>query len=109
MTAAIKMHVKKGDTVLVLSGKDKGKEGKIIEALPKKAKVVVEGVNKVNRHTKPSQANPQGGIITKEAAIASSKVMLVCPACKKATRIKKTAVSGSFVRTCKKCGEVIDK
>ena len=96
MTAAIKMHVKKGDTVLVLSGKDKGKEGKIIEALPKKA-------------TKPSQANPQGGIITKEAAIASSKVMLVCPACKKATRIKKTAVSGSFVRTCKKCGEVIDK
>ena len=99
MTAAIKMHVKKGDTVLVLSGK----------ALPKKAKVVVEGVNKVKRHTKPSQANPQGGIITKEAAIASSKVMLVCPACKKATRIKKTAVSGSFVRTCKKCGEVIDK
>ena len=98
MTAAIKMHVKKGDTVLVLSGKDKGKEGK-----------VVEGVNKVKRHTKPSQANPQGGIITKEAAIASSKVMLVCPACKKATRIKKTAVSGSFVRTCKKCGEVIDK
>ena len=98
MTAAIKMHVKKGDTVLVLSGKDKGKEGKIIEALPKKAKVVVEGVNKVKRHTKPSQANPQGGIITKEAAIASSKVMLVCPACKKATRIKKTAVSGSFVR-----------
>ena len=97
MTAAIKMHVKKGDTVLVLSGKDKGKEGKIIEALPKKAKVVVEGVNKVKRHTKPSQA------------IASSKVMLVCPACKKATRIKKTAVSGSFVRTCKKCGEVIDK
>ena len=64
MTAAIKMHVKKGDTVLVLSGKDKGKEGKIIEALPKKAKVVVEGVNKVKRHTKPSQANPQGGIIT---------------------------------------------
>lgn len=109
MTAAIKMHVKKGDTVLVLSGKDKGKEGKIIEALPKKAKVVVEGVNKVKRHTKPSQANPQGGIITKEAAIASSKVMLVCPACKKATRIKKTAVSGNFVRTCKKCGEVIDK
>ena len=103
MTAAIKMHVKKGDTVLVLSGKDKGKEGKIIEALPKKAKVVVEGVNKVKRHTKPSQANPQGGIITKEAANASSKVKLVCPACKKATRIKKTEVSGSFGRTIKKC------
>ncbi len=109
MANAVKLHVKKGDTVLVLSGKDKGKQGKIVEALPKKAKVVVEGVNKVKRHTKPSQANPQGGIITKEAPMASSKVMLVCPACKKATRIKMTAVAGEFVRTCKKCGEVIDK
>ena len=103
------MHVKKGDTVLVLSGKDKGKQGKIIEALPKKEKVVVEGLNKVKRHTKPSQANPQGGIITKEAAMAASKVMLVCPACKKATRIKKAEVAGSNVRICKKCGEQIDK
>lgn len=109
MTTVVKMHVKKGDTVLVLSGKDKGKEGKVIEALPKKAKVVVEGVNKVKRHTKPSQSNPQGGIITKEAAMSSSKVMLVCPACKKATRIKKNEAAGSFVRVCKKCGEVIDK
>ena len=66
MANAVKLHVKKGDTVLVLSGKDKGKQGKIVEALPKKAKVVVEGVNKVKRHTKPSQANPQGGIITKK-------------------------------------------
>lgn len=89
MANAVKLHVKKGDTVLVLSGKDKGKQGKIVEALPKKAKVVVEGVNKVKRHTKPSQANPQGGIITKEAPLASSKVMLVCPVCKQATRIKK--------------------
>lgn len=109
MADAVKMHVKKGDTVVVLSGKDKGKQGKIVTALPKKSKVVVEGVNKVKRHTKPSQSNPQGGIITKEAAIASSKVMLVCPACKKPTRIKKTVVAGSYVRTCKKCGEVIDK
>ena len=62
MANAVKLHVKKGDTVLVLSGKDKGKQGKIVEALPKKAKVVVEGVNKVKRHTKPSQANPQGGL-----------------------------------------------
>lgn len=103
------MHVKKGDTVLVLSGKDKGKQGKIIEALPKKEKVVVEGLNKVKRHTKPSQANPQGGIITKEAAMSASKVMLVCPACKKATRIKKAEVAGNNVRICKKCGEQIDK
>ncbi len=109
MANAVKLHVRKGDTVLVLSGKDKGKQGKIIEALPKKAKVVVEGINKVKRHSKPSQSNPQGGIITKDAPLGSSKVMLVCPACKKATRIKKTVVAGSYVRTCKKCGEVIDK
>lgn len=82
MSTAVKLHVKKGDTVQVLSGKDKGKEGKILTALPKKGKVVVEGVNKVKRHTKPSQTNPQGGIVTKEAAIASCKVMLVCPSCK---------------------------
>ena len=109
MANAVKLHVKKGDTVLVLSGKDKGKQGKIVEALPKKAKVVVEGVNKVKRHTKPSQANPQGGIITKEAPMSSSKVMLVCPACKKATRIKKSAVACKFKKKKKKCGEVIDK
>lgn len=109
MAKAVKLHVKKGDTVLVLSGKDKGKEGKILEAMPKKAKVLVEGINKVKRHTKPNQANPQGGIITKEAPLAACKVMVVCPACKKATRTKKVEVDGKFVRACKKCGEVIDK
>ena len=109
MANAVKLHVKKGDTVVVLSGKDKGKQGKVIAAVPKKARIVVEGVNKVKRHTKPSQTNPQGGIVVKEAAISSSKVMLVCPACKKPTRIKKVAVAEGFVRACKKCGEVIDK
>ena len=110
MSEAQKLHVKKGDKVVVLSGKDKGKEGKIVEALPKKGKVVIEGLNKVKRHTKPSQKAPQGGIIVKEAPIASAKVMLVCPACDKPTRIKKSQqASGSFVRACKKCGEVIDK
>ena len=105
------MHVKKGDTVIVLSGNEnnKGKQGKVIEALPKKNKVVVEGINLVKRHTKPSQANPQGGIITKEAALNASKVMLVCPACKKPTRIKKAEVAGANVRICKKCGEQNDK
>ena len=104
-----KLHVKKGDTVVVLSGKDKGIKGKIIEALPKKTKVVVGGVNKVKRHTKPSQSNPQGGIIVKEAPMNVAKVMLVCPACDKATRIAKKEVSGKFVRACKKCGEIVDK
>ena len=64
-----KLHVKKGDTVLVLSGKDKGKQGKVIQALPKKNKVVVEGVNKVKRHTKPNQSAPQGGILVKDAGL----------------------------------------
>ena len=105
--AIAKLHVKKGDTVLVLSGKDKGKQGKVIQALPKKAKVVVEGVNTVKRHTKPNQMNPQGGIITKEAPLNASKVMLVCPACNKAARKKE--VNGKFVRFCKKCNEVIDQ
>ena len=104
-----KLNVKKGDTVVVLSGKDKGKQGKVIEAQPKKGKVIVEGVNKVKRHTKPSQKYPQGGIIRKEAPLNACKVMLVCPACKKATRTGKKEVNGKMVRACKKCGEVIDQ
>lgn len=104
-----KLHVKKGDTVLVLSGKDKGKQGKIVEALPKKSKVVVEGVNKVKRHTKPNQKAPQGGILVKEAPMHVAKVMLVCPACSKATRIAKKEVEGKMLRACKKCGEIIDR
>lgn len=104
-----KLHVKKDDTVVVLSGKDKGKQGKVIQALPKKAKVVVEGVNKVKRHTKPNQAAPQGGILVKEAPMYASKVMLVCPACGKATRVAHKDVNGKSVRACKKCGEVIDQ
>jgi large subunit ribosomal protein L24 len=107
---ANKLHVKKGDKVLVLAGKDKGREGKIIEAQPKNMRVVVEGVNKVKRHTKPNQKNAQGGIIVKEAPVSSSNVMLICPSCKKATRIKKNQLpDGKFVRACKKCGENIDK
>ena len=94
-----KLHVRKGDTVVVLAGKDKGKEGK----------VTVEGVSVVKRHSKPSQKNPQGGIVEKESPISSSNVMIVCPACKKPTRIKKVAVGDGFARACKKCGEVIDK
>jgi large subunit ribosomal protein L24 len=105
-----RLHVKKGDTVVVLSGKDKGKTGKVVEALPKAGKLVVEGVHKVKRHMKPSQTMPQGGIVVKEAALASSKVMLVCPACNKPTRIGKTLLAnGKYTRACKKCNEVIDK
>ena len=94
-----KLNVKKGDTVVVLSGKDKGKQGKVI----------VEGVNKVKRHTKPSQSAPQGGIITKEAPLFASKVQLVCPACGKATRIAHRIIGERKVRACKKCGEPIEQ
>ena len=105
----VKLHVKKDDTVIVLSGKDKGKQGKVIQAMPKKGKVVVEGINKVKRHTKPSQKAPQGGILTKEMPMPVCKVMLVCPACSKPTRIAHKEVNGKNVRACKKCGEVIDQ
>ena len=93
----------------MLSGKDKGKQGKVVQALPKKDKVVIEGVNKIKRHTKPSQSAPQGGIISKEAPMAAAKVMVVCPACSKATRIAKKEVNGKMLRACKKCGEIIDQ
>ena len=104
----VKLHVKKGDTVVVLSGKDKGKQGKITKAMPADGKVVVEGVNKVKRHSKPSLKVPQGGIITKEMPLHVCKVQLVCPACNKPTRIGHKEVAGKNVRVCKKCGEVVD-
>lgn len=110
MSETKKMHVKKGDMVLVLTGKDKGKKAKVIEALPKKGKILVEGLNTVKRHTKPSQSMPQGGIIVKEALMHSAKVMLVCPACDQPTRIKKAPLAnGAMARVCKKCSEIIDK
>lgn len=110
MSEAKKLHVKKGDKVIILSGKDKGKAANVIEALPKKGKVLVEGLNTVKRHTKPSQSLPQGGILVKEAPLHAAKVMLVCPACDQPTRSKKTPLAnGAMARACKKCGEIIDK
>ena len=104
-----KLHVKKGDKVLVLSGKDKGKQGKIIAAMPATGKVIVEGVNIVKKHTRPSQ-RVQAGIHEQEAAIYSDKVMVVCPSCKEASRIKKSvAKDGSRTRACRKCGGSLDK
>ena len=99
-----KLHVKTGDTVVVISGKDKGKQ-----ALQKKGRVVVEGVNVVKRHTKPTQANPKGGIIEKEAPIKVSKVMILDPETKKPTRIKKVQQKdGTYVRAAVKSGAVLD-
>lgn len=103
-----KMHVKTGDTVIVIAGKEKGKKGKIIAAYPKKDRVVVEGLNLVKRHTKPSQNNPQGGIITKEAAIHVSNVMLVDPETGKPTRVRTVRqADGTKVRVAVKSGKAI--
>lgn len=101
-----KVHVRKQDTVVVVSGKDKGKIGEVLQVLPKKGKVLVKGVNVVTKHQKPSRANMNGGIVHVESPIYSSKVMLYCNNCKTATRIAhKILDDGTKVRVCKKCGE----
>ena len=100
-----KMKIKKNDTVIVLSGDDKGKIGVVKQAMPKENKVIVEGVNLVKRHTKPSQTNP-GGIVTKEAAINVSNVAIAKDG--KATKIGYKTVDGKKVRIARKSGEVID-
>ncbi|HLU23926.1 50S ribosomal protein L24 [Lederbergia graminis] len=103
------MHVKKGDKVMVITGKDKGKTGTVLAAFPKKDRVLVEGVNVVKKHSKPSQDNPQGGIISKEAAIHVSNVMLLDPKSNEPTRIGYKEVNGKKVRVAKKSGEALDK
>ena len=102
-----KMSIKKNDLVVVLSGKDKGKQGKVLEVMPKEGKVIVEKVNMVSRHTKPRRQGDQGGIIQKEAPMYASKVQRVCPKCDKATRAASKVVDGKKVRVCKKCGAEI--
>ncbi|MNY26461.1 50S ribosomal protein L24 [compost metagenome] len=104
-----KLHVKKDDTVFVITGKDKGKKGRVIAAYPRQNRVLVEGVNMVKKHAKPSQLNPQGGILTQEAAIHVSNVMLIDPKSGKPTRVGyKVLDNGTKVRIAKKSGEVID-
>jgi len=103
------MNVKKGDLVKVIAGKDKGKEGEVLRALPKKGRVVVEKVNIAKKAMRPTQANPQGGISSIEAPLNVSNVMLVCPSCKEATRVAhRFDESGKKHRVCKKCGKDID-
>lgn len=107
-----KMKIKTGDTVVVISGKDKGTQGKVTKAFPKDGKVIVEGVAMVSRHQKPRGQGMPGGIIKKEAAIPVCKVMLVRPECKKATRVgHKFLEDGTKVRVCKQhgCGATFDK
>ena len=106
------MQIRSKDTVVVITGKDKGKQGKVLTAFPKTGKVVVEGVAIATKHQKPRQQGVPGGIVKQEAAIDASNVMLVCPSCKKATRaahkLVKVGEKTKSVRVCKKCGAQID-
>lgn len=101
------MNIRKDDTVIVLSGKDKGKQGKVITAMPKAEKVVVEGVSIASRHTKPRKQGEEGGILKIETPIAACKVMVVCPKCGKPTRVAHSIEGGKKFRACKKCGATL--
>jgi large subunit ribosomal protein L24 len=104
------INIKKNDTVKVIAGKEKGKTGRVIRVMPKDERVLVEKLNIVKRHTRPTAANRQGGIIEKEAPMHVSNVMVVCPKCDKAARVSHSYEEGEKkVRVCKKCGVSIDK
>ena len=101
------MNIRKDDKVVVLSGKDKGKQGKVIKADPKAMKLIVEGVNVATKHQKPRKQGEEGGIFKIETPIYASKVQLVCPKCGKATRVAHKITDGKKTRVCKKCGAEI--
>lgn len=101
------MRIKKGDTVQVLSGNDKGKTGEVLEVMPKLQKVIVKGVNVRKKHVKPRKQGEEGGIIPVECAIHSSKLNVVCPKCNKATRVGVIKEGKEKIRICKKCGNKI--
>jgi len=105
-----KLHVKKGDLVLVIAGKDRGKSGKVIRVMPKKEAVIVERLNMVKRHLRPSPTTGKGGIVEKEAPIHVSNVQTLCGKCNRPTRVgHRILEDGTKVRVCKKCGESLDQ
>ncbi|MGB9732126.1 MULTISPECIES: 50S ribosomal protein L24 [Calditerrivibrio] len=107
---AIKFKLKKDDPIIVTTGKDKGKKSKILKVLKEEKKVLAENVNVVKRHMKPSQLNPDGGIVEKEKPIDISNVMYLCPKCQKGVRLGiKVLQDGTKQRFCKSCGEIVDK
>jgi large subunit ribosomal protein L24 len=113
----VKVTIRKNDQVQVIAGREKGKTGKVLRVLPKTGRVVVEKVNMVKRHVKPTQKNPQGGVLEKETSLHFSNVQLMCPKCNRGVRHgikvvektagKKGAVKHTKVRVCKRCGETI--
>lgn len=103
------LDIKKNDTVLVVAGDDKGKKGRVLGLLASDNRVLVEGLNMIKKHLKPSKQQQQGGIIEKEAPLHRSNIMLVCPKCSKPTKIgNKILENGKKIRDCKQCGEVIE-
>ena len=103
------MKLRKNDLVVVIAGNYRGKRGRVLKVFPKKDRIIVEGVNFVKKHTKPSPKNPQGGIIEMEAPIHVSNVMVVCSKCNNPTRVgRKILEDGTKVRVCKKCGEMLE-
>jgi len=105
----VKIHLRKGDEIVVLSGKDKGRRGKVQRINKNKGLVLVEGINLVKKHARPTKTNPQGGVIDQAMPLPVAKVMLVCPGCEEPIRIKREkAADGSLVRVCRKCGRALD-
>ena len=103
-----KVHVRKGDTVMIISGKDKGQKGKVLEVSSAEGKIIVEGRNMVTKHVKPRKMGQQGGIVKAEGPLYASKVMLVCPKCGKPTRIGHTVSGdGEKARVCRRCGDTL--
>ena len=102
------MKVKKNDNVLVLTGKDAGKTAKVLVAMPKENKIVVDGINVQKKHKKARSAQEVSSIVNQSGAIDASNVLVVCPACGKATRVSYTVVDGKKTRICKKCGASLD-
>ena len=101
------MNIKKGDTIVVLSGKDKGKQGKVLGTVPKSTKIVAEGINMVTCHVKPRRQGEEGGIVKREAAIAACKVQVVCPKCNKGTRVAHKIEGDKKIRVCKRSDEAV--
>ncbi len=103
------LDIKKNDTVLIVSGDEKGKKGRVIAVETEKNRLLVESVNIIKKHMKPSKKYSQGGIIEKEASVHRSNVMFVCPKCIKPTRLRNMILeNGKKIRSCKQCGEVVD-
>ena len=106
-----RLHIRKNDQVEVLSGKDRGKRGRVLRVMPARSRAIVERINMLKRHTRPNpQRNIKGGVVEREASLQVSKLMIICPECNKPTRVRrKTLSDGRKVRTCAACDGVIDK